>query len=96
MAICWVESTADSTLQKYLEDFGQREGLERFIKELAGTDVIADYAVSVVNPDTEDVGYGKVVQHLTKTLRTKYDRLDKANIALKNANKADDLDKVKR
>ena len=42
MAICWVESTADSTLQKYLEDFGQREGLERFIKELAGTDVIAD------------------------------------------------------
>jgi len=96
MAICWVESTTNPTLQKYLEDFGQREGLERFIKELAGTDVIADYAASIVNPDTEDIGYGKVVQHLTKTLRTKYDRLDKANIALKNANKADDLDKVRR
>jgi hypothetical protein len=93
MAICRVHKTSNTRLEDLMNQYGQNEGLRRFLQEQI-TGEIAEPAIS------EEIGvnipHEKAINHFKGLLRMKNNRLTNLNIELTTATKRNNTEEVNR
>jgi hypothetical protein len=93
MAICRVHKTSNTRLEDLMNQYGQNEGLRRFLQEQI-TGEIAEPAIS------EELGvnipHEKAINHFKGLLRMKNNRLTNLNIELTTATKRNNTEEVNR